>query len=77
MSQSGEDLLPQKSFSFSRADAYRGSRSIDPLILNLPFTLRALYLWERNAGLIKQEAGCAPEPVWAFSENKKQALITG
>jgi len=37
------------------------------------FTLQPHYLWERNAGFITEDAGCAPEPIWGvFGKDRKQ-----
>jgi hypothetical protein len=57
--------------------AYRGSRGIALLILNLgarwgcmvTAMTRSIYSRERDPVLIVQEAGWAPGPVWTGAEN--------
>jgi len=60
---------------------YRGSRGITPLILNLGCGWRRVVKFTPRARTpvhTEQEAGWAPEPVWAFHINERHwfSLLT-
>jgi hypothetical protein len=64
--------------------AFRGSRGIGPLIVNLvtrlwqvvSFTPRPLYTRGKNSGIIKWEAGWAQKPVWTLFRQRKNSYPT-